>query len=153
MKKSFWYYLSVPSSPMLMHSSLCFMRVGIGILTVGHGVPKILGGISLWQSLGQTMGIVGIPFVPVVWGCLAACIEFFGGIALIVGLGTRCASFLLTCMMMLAYSMHLHKGDTFVVYSFALSMVIIFATFTIVGGGTFSLDHIFIYKQKQQSIQ
>jgi DNA-binding CsgD family transcriptional regulator len=37
------YYLVVPSSPALMHGAFCFLRIGIGLLTIGHGIPKILG--------------------------------------------------------------------------------------------------------------
>jgi putative oxidoreductase len=100
-----------------------------------------MGGVETWQQLGGAMTFVGIHFWPAMWGFLAAFAEFFGGIALVLGLGTRIASFLLTIAMVVAFTMHFRQGDAFSVYSFALTLIIVFLTFIIVGGGTYSLDH------------
>ena len=78
----FHYLISQPS-PELLQIGLCFMRIAIGILTIGHGFPKIIGGVGMWRWLGSTVIPLGISFLPVMWGFLAACTEFFGGIALV----------------------------------------------------------------------
>lgn len=116
------------------------MRIGIGLLTVIHGIPKIKGGVDTWKSLGSAVNPLGIYFLPIIWGFLAACAEFFGGIALILGLGTRLASLALAIMMFVAAVWHIERGDKFTVYSFALSLMVVFLTWVIIGGGPFSLD-------------
>lgn len=138
---NFLLYLLQPASAEMVQLGLCIMRIGIGLLTLGHGIPKIVGGIATWQSLGMAMNNVGIYFLPIFWGFLGASTEFFGGIALVLGLGTRIASFFLTLMMVVAFFFHYHKGDTFQVYSFALTMIIIFMSFFIIGAGKYSLDY------------
>ncbi|MBI2774881.1 DoxX family protein [Candidatus Dependentiae bacterium] len=133
-------FLTAPSSTIFLEYGLCFMRITIGILTIAHGYPKIMGGVQTWQFLGGTMANVGIHFWPVFWGLCAACAEFFGGIALTLGLGTRIASLFLIFMMIIAFLMHWNKKDSFQVYSFSLAMIAIFIGFFIAGSGIYSVD-------------
>jgi len=137
---NYLFDLFVPASQELSDMALAFMRIGIGVLTIGHGLPKIMGGTAVWRSLGGVMGVLGIHFLPTLWGFLAACAEFFGGIALTLGLGTRIAAFFLSCMMIVAFMMHKNNKDDFTVYSFALSMLVIFLSFMVMGGGVWSVD-------------
>lgn len=68
---------------------LC-LRIGLGTLFIAHGWPKLsnlAGNIGLWQSLHLPL--------PAVLGPVQAVVEFFGGILLLCGLGTRLISFLL----------------------------------------------------------
>lgn len=139
--KKFFYSLIAPASSIHVQYALLFMRLGIGLLTIGHGIPKIAGGHEMWQFLGGAMTNLGIHFLHPQWGFIAACTEFFGGIALTLGLGTRAVSLLLSYMMVVAFMMHINQGDPFNVYSFALSMLVIFLSFAYMGGGIFSLDH------------
>jgi putative oxidoreductase len=138
---NFFYYLTEPAAADTIQKTLCFMRVGIGILTIGHGIPKIMGGIETWRSLGSFVNPLGIYFLPVMWGFLGACTEFFGGIALTFGLATRLASACLIVMMFVAVVWHLRRGDSYDIYSFPLSLIVIYAAFLIIGSGTFSLDY------------
>ena len=128
------------ASPESVNFALLFMRVGLGILSIGHGYPKLIGGPASWQSVGSALGYLGIHFLPVMWGLIGACTEFFGGIALILGLSTRFASLLLTLMMIVAFVMHFKTGDPFQVYSFSLSLAVVFIGFLITGSGKYSLD-------------
>lgn len=122
--------------------ALTMLRITIGILTIGHGIPKIMGGLQGWQQLGTTfMYPLGITFLPLVWGFLGACTEFFGGITLTMGLATRFSSFCLIIMMIIATAWHIKKGDSFQVYSFPLSLIFVYLVFLMVGGGRFSLDN------------
>lgn len=126
---------------LLLQYALCFMRVGIGLLTMLHGIPK-MSGIETWHNLGTTfMFPLGITFLPTMWGFLGGCTEFFGGIALMLGLGTRAASFSLVIMMFIAAIWHIKRGDSFNVYSFPISLCIVYLTFMVIGGGDFSLDY------------
>lgn len=120
--------------------ALTFVRVGIGLLTIGHGIPK-MAGVEVWQNLGTTfMHPLGITFLPVMWGFLGAMTEFVGGIALVMGLGTRIASFALIIMMSIATMWHIKNGDSFLVYSYPISLIVVFIGFLIIGGGIYSFD-------------
>lgn len=132
--------LIAPSSQKISNVSVCLIRVGIGILTIGHGIPKIMGGFETWNYLGTFVHPLGIYFLPVMWGFFGACTEFFGGIALTLGFMTRLASLALALMMFVATIWHIYKGDGFQQYSFPLSLLVIFVAFMIMGGGAYSLD-------------
>lgn len=140
MKHLFLFFISNPT-PATIQAALAFLRISIGLLTLGHGLPKIMGGASTWLQLGGVMSLFGIHFLPVLWGCIAACTEFFGGLALVLGLGTKISSFFNLIMMLVALRFHISNNDSFNVYSFALTMIAIFIFFMIVGSGSYSLDH------------
>lgn len=128
--------------------ALFILRVTIGLLTIGHGYPKIIGGLEGWHQLGETfMYPLGIKFLPTMWGFLGAVTEFIGGIMLVLGLGTRIASFALIVMMIIATAWHIQKGDHFNVYSFPLSLVFVFLAFLIIGGDNYSLDFFIAEKR------
>jgi putative oxidoreductase len=137
-----------PTSQTNTERALCFLRISLGILTLFHGIPKIMGGFSEWAQLGTFVQPLGIYFWPTFWGLLGACTEFFGGISLILGLGTRIAAFALTIMMFVATSWHLHRGDIFNVYSFPLTLIFVYYSFVIIGGGMYSLDSYLLRNQK-----
>ncbi len=146
--KQFIKSLFAQASPTRTQYALTFLRVGIGALTIPHGVPKIIGGVVGWEQLGTTfMQPLGIYFLPVMWGFLGASTEFFGGIALVLGLGTRIASACLTIMMFVATAWHIQRGDPFNIYSFPLSLIVVFIAFIYFGSGIFSVDHYLTRKK------
>lgn len=133
-----------PTSQKSIDFALLWMRIGIGILTILHGIPKLMSGVSGWSQLGITFMVpLGISFLPTVWGFLAAVTEFFGGIALVLGFGTRFASLLLSIMMIIAAVWHIQNGDVFTVYSFPLSLLVIYSAFIFTSAGPYSIDHHF----------
>jgi putative oxidoreductase len=110
----------------LYDSGLLIIRVGLGIIFVIHGYPKIVGGPQSWLWLGSNMENLGIYSAPLLWGFIAACTEFFGGILLITGFFTRIVCFFLVFQMLVALLYHLNKGDGFMIYSHPLSLMIVF---------------------------
>jgi putative oxidoreductase len=133
-------YLFNPAMPQTVDLAYAILRIGIGLLTIPHGYPKLMGGVSGWQNLGTIfMSPLGITFLPVMWGFLGAAAEFFGGIALTLGFGTRIASFALILMMIIAAAWHVMRGDEFNVYSFPLSLIVVFIYTLIMGDGKYSL--------------
>ena len=90
---------------------LLILRLGIGIMFVLHGYPKITGGIELWAKLGSSMSNFGIDFAPTFWGFMAALSEFGGAVLLILGVGFRLASLLMLTTMCVATAHHFGKGD------------------------------------------
>ena len=119
---------------------LLLLRIGIGIMFVLHGYPKITGGPEKWAMIGGAIGNLGIHFAPVFWGFMAAVSEFCGGLLLIVGFLSRPACVLLTITMIVATSMHIGKGDGFAQYSHALESGILFLSLFLIGPGRYSVD-------------
>ena len=140
-----------PASPAVMDYALCFLRIVIGALYVGHGIPKLIGGPALWLQVGTPIALVGVHVVPMFWGFLAGCAETFGGLSLVLGFGTRLAAIPLTCTMIVASILHLTDGSAYHVYAFPLTLLAVCITFLCVGSGTFSLDYYFYRRQKQAS--
>lgn len=122
---------------------LLLLRIGLGIMFILHGQPKMFGGIEAWTKLGAVVGLLGIKFYPAFWGFMAAFAEFGGGIMLILGLRTRFAAFLMLMTMLMASYMHFRKGDDFTASSHAIELAIVFGSLLFMGAGNFSLDHKF----------
>ena len=119
---------------------LLLLRIGLGVMFVVHGFPKLAGGPAAWAGLGGVMGAVGLNFAPAFWGFLAALAEFGGGLLLAVGLWFRVACFGLLITMIMATVMHLTKGDGFSGYSHALESAFVFLGLLLAGPGKYSLD-------------
>jgi len=112
----------------------------MGIMFLYHGFPKLLGGPEKWEKLGMAVRYVGIDFMPVFWGFMAAFSEFFGGICLILGLLFRPACILLTLTMGVAAAMHLGKGEGLNIASHAIEDGIVFLGLIFMGPGRWSVD-------------
>lgn len=61
---------------------LAILRVVLGVIYIAHGAPKLLGGVG---GLAGLLEGLGFP-VPFAWAWFVTILEFFGGLALIVGL-------------------------------------------------------------------
>lgn len=120
---------------------LFILRLGLGSMFIYHGYPKITGGASVWSGLGMAIGNLGITFVPVFWGFMAAFSEFFGGICLILGLFFRPACALMFFTMSVAVLMHLKNGDGFSAASHAVECGIVFFSLIFTGPGSFSISN------------
>lgn len=130
---------------------LFLIRIGVGAIFIKHGYAKMIGGTETWSWLGAQMANIGIQFIPTFWGFLAACTEFFGGIALVLGLFTRLASLLLAFVMFVAFMMHYSQGDAFGIASHPLALCFVFVGLMFAGGGSFSFDRFFLGGQSRES--
>lgn len=120
---------------------LLILRVGIGIMFMCHGFPKLTAGPEVWAKLGGALSAVGINFAPTFMGFMAAISEFGGGLLLVLGLATRPACFFLLSTMVVATLMHVNRGDPFGKYSHALESAILFFSLLFIGPGKISLDN------------
>ncbi|MBB3056710.1 DoxX family protein [Mucilaginibacter gotjawali] len=119
---------------------LLVIRVGLGIMFIYHGYPKLGGGPKMWGELGSSTKYVGIHFWPVVWGLLSAAVETFGGFLLIIGLAFRPVCLLLLINLLVAAAMHFGKGDGLEGAAHAIEDAIVFAGLLFVGPGRNSVD-------------
>jgi putative oxidoreductase len=118
---------------------LLIIRLGLGIMFIYHGLPKITGGIKEWEGLGKAAGYIGIHFWPILWGLLAAIVETFGGFLLILGLAFRPTCLLLVINLFVAASVGMHQGGLSDA-SHAIEDAIMFAGLIFVGPGKYSMD-------------
>ncbi|MEK6673365.1 MAG: DoxX family protein [Nitrospirota bacterium] len=119
---------------------LLILRIGLGVMFLWHGYPKLIGGPGIWEKLGMAMTVIGVKTLPVFWGFMAAFSEFFGGICLILGILFRPACILLTTTMAVAATMHLGKGDGLKVAAHAIEDGIVFLSLIFIGPGKYSID-------------
>ena len=122
------------------NTGLLLLRIGIGIMFMLHGYPKITGGVKKWDSLGGNMATLGLDFFPAFWGFMAAFSEFFGGLLLVLGLFFRPVNLLLFITMLVAVAKHVSAGDGFNGYSHAAESGILFLSLLLIGPGKYSLD-------------
>ena len=77
------------------NTGLLFMRLAFGSYSAYYGFPKLFSGVATWEHIGGSLAVLGITFMPVIWGFLIAAIEFIGGICLALGIFFKGSSFLL----------------------------------------------------------
>jgi len=117
------------------------IRLWLAYTFIPAGWHKLLAGQEKWLWLGTQMQHFGIYFLPVMWGVAASCAEFFGGISLLLGLGTRIGAFFIACVMIVAVVMHIANRDPFWQVWFKPLMLLVCACYLIImGAGAWSLD-------------
>jgi len=133
--------LSQPRLQQLNDLGLLALRLGFGAMFIFHGAPKMAGGPDQWTKLGKAMKFMGVDAYPEIFGFLASFAEFFGGVALLLGLATRPFAFLMFSTMLVASVMHLRKGDGLSEASHAIEAAFAFLAILLAGAGRYSLDH------------
>ena len=124
---------------------LLILRVGIGLMFMLHGWPKLAGGAVVWERVGGALGLFGITFWPAFWGFMAAITEFCGGLLLIAGAFFRPAVLAMAFVMLVASTMHIDKqvtglGDLAKYAGHPLEMFILFISLLLIGPGKYSAD-------------
>ena len=119
---------------------LLIIRVGLGIMFIYHGYPKLGGGPKVWAELGGSTKYIGIHFWPVVWGLLCAVTETFGGFLLILGLAFRPVCIFILINLIVAVAMEVGSGAGLGDASHAIEDAIVFAGLIFIGPGRYSID-------------
>lgn len=126
------------------------VRVITGAFLVPHGAQKLFGwfgGYGL-EATGQyfesQMGFYN--------GYLAALgagsVEFFGGLALALGLFTRSAALAITVMLLIASTFHLGAGFFWTAggWEYPILWAALAFSYALKGGGKYSIDHLLSLK-------
>ena len=122
-------------------AGLLFLRLGLGSAFIIHGLPKLTGGPKLWAGIGKSMSHLGIDFLPIFWGFMAATTEGIGGILLILGFCHRPVCLLLAFTMVVAtLTKASGKRTDFGAYSHPLEMAVVFVSLAVIGPGKLSID-------------
>ena len=125
------------------------IRMPIGLILTAHGAQKLFGWFGGYGLEGTGQWMTSIGFEPgFLMALLAGSAEFFGGIALFLGLLTRPTAVLTAFTMLIAITVHLGNG-LFISnngYEFALSLLAATTALIFLGGGKFATDQYIVKK-------
>lgn len=129
-------------------AGLVALRVIVGTVFLAHGAQKLF--VYGFSGVTVAFGGMGVPLAGVA-GPAVAFLEFFGGIALLLGLFTRIAGLGLAGVMLGAiFFVHLAGGFFAPAgVEFVLTLFAAAATFAITGPGGFSLDALLARRKAQ----
>lgn len=122
------------------------LRIPAGIIFAAHGAQKLFGAFGGYglEGTGQWMASIGLePGYLMALGAGSA--EFFGGVALLLGLLVRPAAVVLAFTMLVAiFAVHIGNGlfMTSNGYEFGLSLLAISVALAFNGAGAVSVDRL-----------
>ncbi len=123
----------IPAQPDL---ALLTLRIGLGIIFILHGWPKIKNPTGMKGMVGTLPSI------------LAAIAEFFGGLGILFGFLTQIAALGLFVNMLVALYFHKFKwGDVFIGkekfgYEYPFILCLLALALVLLGAGAYSVDAI-----------
>jgi putative oxidoreductase len=123
---------------------LTLMRIIAGLTFAAHGSQKLFGWFGGYGLVGVGQWMESIGLAPgYLMALLAGSAEFFGGLALVIGLLVRPAAAVLAVTMLVAIvTVHLSNGFFMSNngYEFALALMAISLAVLVEGAGKLSLD-------------
>lgn len=121
------------------------LRIIVGATFIIHGLDKFNGGI---ESTAEFFASVGIP-ASLTMASVVAIIEIIGGLALLVGLGTRICGAVFSIIMIVA--IFTVKIDAGFLGGFELDLILLAVSilFVLSGSQFLALDQLFSRKKKR----
>lgn len=123
-----------------LNTTSLLLRLGLGSIFMIHGYPKLKNG---GKGAGQWLHGMGIPYG---FGLFAGVVEFFGGLALLIGLLTPIVAVLFALWMLSTTWLSVAKMKKKFVggYELDVLLLILALALAVTGGGIFSLDHLLL---------
>ncbi len=134
-------------SPRQVSIGLTVLRVAAAAVFINHGRQKLF--VYGFTGVTGAFTQMGVPF-PGVMGPLIGLLEFFGGIALLIGVLTRLLAVAFVCDMLGAILLvQLKKGFS----GYELEFLLLASSLALVltGGGRFSVDGLLAGRQEKQT--
>lgn len=122
------------------------LRVPVGLILAAHGAQKLFGWFGGYGLEGTGQWLASIGLEPgYLMALLAGGAEFFGGLALVLGLLTRPAAVVAAFTMLVAiFAVHIGNG-LFMAnngYEYALTLFAATVALAIQGAGRFAIDNL-----------
>jgi putative oxidoreductase len=126
------------------------LRVPVGLILAAHGAQKLFGWFGGYGLEGTGQWLASIGLAPgTLMALLAGGAEFFGGLALVLGLLTRPAALVSAFTMLVAiFAVHIGNG-LFMAnngYEYALTLFAATAALAIQGSGRLALDNLLVQR-------
>ena len=131
---------SINRSPSSVDFGLLLFRLALGAVFIAHGGQKMFG---WWGGKGLEATVNGMAEggIPLALGYLAAFTEFFGGIAMVIGLLSRLAGLGLAITMAVAV-FKVHFADGFFEYEFPLVLMLLAFGLMLTGPGKLAISDL-----------
>ncbi|RAU44371.1 MULTISPECIES: DoxX family protein [unclassified Pseudomonas] len=129
---------------------IAILRILVGIIFMAHGSQKLFGmfgGYGL-EGTGQYMASLGLN-PGYLMALLSGSAEFFGGLALFLGLLVRPAAVVLIVMLVVAIlSVHIHNGLFMANNGYEFGLALLAGAFAVLfeGAGRVSLDRVIAHR-------
>ena len=114
-----------------------FLRIAIGLIFILHGYPKLNKNLKKTSEFLNNIGFRPGKF----WALVLGSVEFFGGLAILIGLFTRTASVVLGIVMIIALYHHTVVWKKKFIGGYELDFIILFALIALLllGSGNLSI--------------
>lgn len=116
--------------------SLLILRMGVAVMMLVHGIPKLQ---MLFSGGIQFPGVMGMS--PTFSLALAVLAEVLCSVLVFIGLFTRVAVVPLIITMLIAVFL-IHGGDPFATQELGIHYLIVYIVLFLLGGGKYSFDAI-----------
>ena len=127
---------------------LTVLRIFVGIIFAAHGSQKLFGWFGGGGLAGTAQWMESIGLAPgTLMALLSGGTEFFGGLALIVGLLARPAALGLSFTLLVAIlSVHIHNGLFMANNGYEFALALLGGTIAVLleGAGKLSIDHAIV---------